>query len=174
MPGHFRPDHLGRAPTRFDESQLVHWQKETLQRASARQVRSWLDDSIPTPPAFLDVDAFVDLVRHNIVLPGDAAPWAAAVYGELAPLTEEGRKVLEQAGKPFFAAALAAYDESRADWKALTKLLKERTGKSGVNLFMPLRLALTGQPHGPELGPLLKLMPAELARARLKSHAQDP
>jgi glutamyl-tRNA synthetase len=171
MPKHFRPDHLGRAPTRFDEAQLIHWQRETLNRASARQVRSWLDKAIPTPPPFLDIDAFVDLVRHNIVLPRDAAPWAAAVYGQLAPLPEEGRQVIEAAGKPFFEAALAAYDETQADWKSLTRLLKERTGKSGVNLFMPLRLALTGQAHGPELAPLLKLIPAALVRARLKSHA---
>ena len=171
MPGHFRPDHLGRAPTRFDEAQLIHWQKETLQRASAGQLRSWLDKAIPPPPPPVDIDAFVELVRHNIVLPGDAAPWAAAVYGELAPLTAESQRIVAAAGAPFFAAALAAYDETRADWKALTKLLKERTGKSGVSLFMPLRLALTGQAHGPELAPLLKLMPAALARARLGSHA---
>ena len=47
MPAHFRPEHLGRAPARFDESQLLHWQKETLERMSAAQVRTWLgaDDS---------------------------------------------------------------------------------------------------------------------------------
>ena len=171
MPAHFRPDHLGRAPTRFDETQLVHWQKESLQRASTQQVREWLSASIPTPPAHVDIDAFVDLVRHNVVLPGDAAPWAAALYGELAPLDAQKRSVMEAAGGAFFTAAESAYDQSNGDWKNLTRLLKEATGKSGVNLFMPLRLALTGQPHGPELAPLLKLMPPELARARLRSHA---
>jgi hypothetical protein len=39
---------------------------------------------------------------------------------------------------------------------------------------MPLRAALTGQVHGPELAPLLKLMPAEIVRRRLESHAQNP
>jgi hypothetical protein len=39
---------------------------------------------------------------------------------------------------------------------------------------MPLRLALTGQTHGPELAPLLKMMPPSIARARLESHAQNP
>jgi glutamyl-tRNA synthetase len=171
MPAHFRPDHLGRAPTRFDEAQLIHWQKETLQRSPVARVRAWLQQGIPAPPDHLDVDAFVDLVRHNVVLPGDAAPWAAAVYGELAPVDEAGANVVEEAGKAFFAAALVAYDETDGDWKALTRLLKERTGKSGVKLFMPLRLALTGQSHGPELAPLLKLMPAAVARARLTSRA---
>ncbi len=79
MPAHFRPEHLGRAPARFDESQLMHWQKETLQRMSAAEIRAWLgsqDDSAE----------FVELVRHNVVLPADAAPWVAVVRGELPPL----------------------------------------------------------------------------------------
>ncbi len=42
MPAHFRPQHLGRAPARFDESQLMHWQKETLERMSAAEIRAWL------------------------------------------------------------------------------------------------------------------------------------
>jgi glutamyl-tRNA synthetase len=55
----------------------------------------------------------------------------------------------------------------------LTKLLKERTGRKGADLFMPLRVALTGQAHGPELAPLLKLMPPETVRRRFMSHARN-
>jgi glutamyl/glutaminyl-tRNA synthetase len=55
----------------------------------------------------------------------------------------------------------------------LTKILKERTGRKGAELYMPLRVALTGQAHGPELGPLLKLMPHKTALRRLESHAQN-
>jgi glutamyl-tRNA synthetase len=55
----------------------------------------------------------------------------------------------------------------------LTKILKERTGRKGAALFMPLRVALTGTAHGPELAPLLKLIPPETARRRLESHAQN-
>jgi glutamyl-tRNA synthetase len=36
--------------------------------------------------------------------------------------------------------------------------LKEATGRGGKKLFMPLRLALTGEAHGPEMAPLLPLM----------------
>ena len=171
MPRHFRPDHLGRAATRFDETQLVHWQKESLQRAPPARVRQWMAGAIAPPPPQFDLDAFVELARHNVVLPADAAPWAAAAYGTLAPLTEEARRVVDAAGADFFAAALRALDAAPGDWKAMTAALKQSTGKSGAGLFMPLRIALTGHAHGPELAPLLKLMPAELARERLRSHA---
>ena len=44
-------------------------------------------------------------------------------------------------------------------------------GATAADLFMPLRAALTGQVHGPELAPLLKLMPPEIVKRRLESHA---
>jgi glutamyl-tRNA synthetase len=52
--------------------------------------------------------------------------------------------------------------------------LKERTGRKGADLFMPLRVALTGQAHGPELAPLLQIMTPGTARRRLESHAKNP
>ncbi len=42
MPAHFRPEHLGRAPARFEESQLAHWQKETVERMTAAEIGAWL------------------------------------------------------------------------------------------------------------------------------------
>lgn len=166
MPAHFRPEHLGRASARFDESQLLHWQKEALQRMSTAEIRAWLGSNEPPE--------FINLVRHNIVLPADAAPWAAVVHGELPPLGPEERRVVADAGPAFFSAAAEALDQSGTDLKQLTKLLKERTGRKGADLFMPLRVALTGQAHGPELAPLLLLMTPETARLRLESYAQNP
>jgi glutamyl-tRNA synthetase len=165
MPAHFRPEHLGRAAARFEESQLLHWQKETLQRMSAAEIRAWLGSE--------DSTEFVELVRHNVVLPADAAPWTAVVRGELPPLGQDQERVIAAAGPEFFAAAAAAFDQSGPDLGALTKLLKERTGRKGADLFMPLRVALTGQAHGPELAPLLKLMPPETVRRRFMSHARN-
>jgi glutamyl-tRNA synthetase len=165
MAAHFRPDHLGRAAARFDESQLTHWQKETLAHLSPGEFGSWLGID--------DNPAFVDLVRHNVVLPEDAAPWITAVRGELPPLGEPERRVIETAGPAFFAAAVVALGETDTDLKRLTKRLTELTGRKGADLFMPLRVALTGQSHGPELAPLLKLIGPQLANRRLASHAQD-
>jgi glutamyl-tRNA synthetase len=166
MPPHFRPEHLGRAPARFEESQLVHWQKESLQRMSAEDVGAWL--------GLEGASDFAELVRHNVVLPADAAPWIDVVRGELPPTGPEERSIVAAAGPEFFAAAAQALDESNADFSALVKILKERTGRKGAQLFMPLRVALTGKTHGPELAPLLKIMPRETARQRLQTHARHP
>jgi glutamyl-tRNA synthetase len=165
MPAHFRPEHLGRAPARFDESQLAHWQKETVERMSDAQIGAWLGSG--------DSVDFVELVRHNVVLPADAAPWRAVVRGDLPPLGQDERQVIAAAGPEFFTAAVEAFDQSSSDLKQLTKIVKERTGRKGADLYMPLRVALTGQAHGPELASLLKLMSPETARRRLESHAQN-
>jgi len=166
MPAHFRPEHLGRAAARFDESQLIHWQKETLARMSTAEIGSWL--------GLGDNAELIELVRHNVVLPADAGVWVAVVRGELPPLGQDERRVVEAAGREFFTAAAAATVEAGTDFKQLTKLLKERTGRKGADLFMPLRVALTGQLHGPELAPLFKLIQPEMARRRFELHAQNP
>ena len=44
----------------------------------------------------------------------------------------------------------------------------EKTGRKGKQLFMPLRQALTGMEHGPELADLLVLIGPEKARQRLE------
>ena len=171
MPAHFRPAHLGRAAARFDEAQLLHWQKESLQRLSGGQFAAWL--GLPEDAAGAGHFAgFVDWVRPNVVLPADAAPWLAILRGELPPLGDAERGVIRAAGPEFFAAAAQALASCGADLKAIGQMLKERTGRKGADLFMPLRVALTGQAHGPELAPLLKLMPADTLRRRLEAHAQ--
>jgi glutamyl-tRNA synthetase len=165
MPAHFRPEHLGRAPARFDESQLAHWQKEGVERMSAGEIGAWLGSA--------DSTEFVDLVRHNVVLPVDAVPWRTVLRGILPPLGSGEQGVIAAAGSGFFAAAVAAFDQAYPDLKQLTKILKERTGRKGADLFMPLRVALTGQAHGPDLAQLLKLMPPQTARSRLEFHAKN-
>ncbi len=55
-----------------------------------------------------------------------------------------------------------------ADW---TAALKAATGRKGRALFHPLRLALTGRDHGPEMAALLPLIGREAALARLAAHS---
>jgi nondiscriminating glutamyl-tRNA synthetase len=166
MPQHFRPQHLGRAPARFEVSQLMHWQKESVERLAAEEIRTWL--------AADDSSEFIDLVRHNVILPADADAWRQVVSGELEPLATEENRIVAAAGADFFSAALSAYELSNGELKLLTQRLKEQTGRKGPDLFMPLRVALTGRAHGPELAPILKLMSADTVRRRLQVYAQNP
>jgi glutamyl/glutaminyl-tRNA synthetase len=84
------------------------------------------------------------------------------VFDEPVAYEEPALTAARAAGPEFFAAAAAAVGE-RADLGAV----RAATGRKGAAFFMPLRAALTGRLHGPELAPLLRAMPAERVRARL-------
>jgi glutamyl-tRNA synthetase len=167
----FNSAHLGRAPARFDEQQLLVWQKETVHRLTADQALRWLG---PIVPGGLDANAwnaFIAAVLPNLVLPEDARAWVDVVFGEPPALDVADQQIVVNAGKAFFSAAAAAAQSNGNDLPAIAGAVRTATGKKGAELYMPLRVALTGRPHGPELAPLLKAMPPGKARERLARFA---
>src|SRR3546814_5309621 len=56
-------------------------------------------------------------------------------------------------------------------WHSLTNALKEATGRKGKPLFLPLRQALTGMDHGPDMAELLPLISE--AEARSEEHTSE-
>jgi glutamyl-tRNA synthetase len=68
------------------------------------------------------------------------------------------------------AESLAAIDGDEL-WGPLVADLKSRTGRKGRALFQPLRLALTGQQHGPEMAGILALIGKDEALRRLRAAA---
>jgi len=60
----------------------------------------------------------------------------------------------------------AAIEQAVTEW---VETVKAATGRKGKELFMPLRKALTGMEHGPELAVLLPLLGPEKAQARLNA-----
>jgi nondiscriminating glutamyl-tRNA synthetase len=158
----FSLEHLGRAPARFDVVQLKHWQKEAVKAAPASLLEAWVGPPVPASAR----SALLAAVRPNIVLPEDVAGWAMIVYGELPASPPEVSEAIAAAGAELFDAALSALARG-GDWEALLAEVKARTGRKGRALYQPLRAALTHRLEGPELGPVLSLMPPERARARL-------
>ena len=55
-------------------------------------------------------------------------------------------------------------------WKSWTDLLSQKTGLTGKNLFLPLRIALTGRESGPELALFILILGREKLLNRLKLH----
>ena len=147
---------VSRSPARFDVRQLLALNRRVLHAASFDQVRARLPDAA-TP-------AFWDVVRGNLDLLSEARRWWTVVSGELVP------PVLDGQGE-FFRDALAHLPQEPWDgttWHDWTETLKTLTGRKGRALFMPLRMALTGEDHGPELANLLPLMGRERVAMRLR------
>jgi nondiscriminating glutamyl-tRNA synthetase len=168
MIDNFDAAHLGRAPARSDDLQMAVWQRDAAHALDGAARTEWLRPMLPAALTDVQRQALLSAIAANVVLPKDAAHWGEVVFGELPPLDAEAGDIVAAAGAGFFAAAAASAGN---DWKALTIATKTATGCSGPKLFKPLRCALTGSVHGPELAPLLALMSSEQVRARLSRFA---
>ena len=101
-------------------------------------------------------------VRPNLTTVAEAADWWGVIEGPIAA-------VADPADADFLAAAarIAGEPWEEDPWHALTAALKAETGRSGKTLFLPLRRALTGREHGPDMKALLPLIGQTRAVARL-------
>ena len=152
---------FGRAPARFDTSEMRDLNAKLIHGMSYADAKPRLDA--------LGVgggEAFWQLVRDNLERVDDAAGWNAALF---APL--KGRIAEEDAEFCAEAASCLPAEVDSESWAPWTKDLKNRTGRKGRGLFMPLRLALTGRERGPDMGGVLALLGADRARARLRGEA---
>lgn len=107
-------------------------------------------------------EALWNICRGNINKLSDMNKLKAIVKGSLEPLIED--KTFARQAADLLPAA--PWDE--ATWKSWTSAVKAATGAKGRALFMPLRLAITGMDHGPEMGLLLPLIDPEIVKARLR------
>jgi glutamyl-tRNA synthetase len=152
----------------------LHWQAEAIARADADVLWEWMGALVHSlVPEGLRFD-FMETVRPNIRFPQDAQRWAQQLLHDTPlQLSDEAVQQITSAGHSFFAQTLAAFENHGSDYRTLTSQLKSTTGQKGKGLFMPLRAALTGETHGPELARILSLMPSELVRKRLRAWCES-
>ncbi len=148
---------FGRAPARFDDAEL-----ERLNTAIVHQLA--FADVAERLPEGMDEAAWL-AIRPNLATLGDCADWWRIVTGPVAAVEFDGE------ARAYLAEAADALAWSDDPWSALTSALKERTGRKGKALFLPLRQALTGMDHGPDMHALLPLIGEEEARSRLSAAA---
>ena len=165
----FDTTHLQRAPAHFDPAQLAGWQREAAHRQSPSEVRAWLGTRLPPSLDAATGEAFIAAVLPTLVCPDDVLPWVAVAFGAEPEPDAEGQAAIAATDRALFHAAAAA--AAGNDFAAIVSAAKAATGLKGPALFKPLRAALTGRLAGPELGPLLKAMPAGSAQRRLARFA---
>ena len=145
---------FGRAPAKFDEAEL-----ERVNTAIVHQMP--FSDVADRLPEGMD-EAGWHAVQPNVSTVAEAQEWWRLVTGpvDAVDFSDEDRAYLAEAAQ--------ALEWGENPWGALTGKLKEATGRKGKALFLPLRQALTGMNHGPDMGELLPLIGESEARARLE------
>lgn len=145
---------LSRAPGKFDEAELNHLNAKLLHHLPWDAVKDRLG---------YGSEAFWIAVRGNIEKLLDSRRWFEIITNGINPAVDaDDRDFVTEARK-----LLPAEPWDGTTWKSWTEAVKSATGRKGKPLFMPLRLALTGLDHGPELAQLLPLIGRERALERL-------
>ena len=151
---------FGRAPARFDETELARLNGAILHHLPFARVASQLPEGMG--------EAAWEAIRPNLSTLAEAGDWWLVINGPVdAPVADaDTAAYLEQAAQ-----AGAAINWASEPWQQLTAALKQATGRKGKDLFLPLRLALTGMAHGPDMAAMLPLIGREQALARLNAAA---
>ena len=148
---------FGSAPTKFDVADLFPLTGRYLQSLPLEAVADRIEAiGVPADKA----EAFWTVMRDNIETLGDLDAWWALCRDGADP-------VIEDEDRAFVAEAMTLLPEAPfgADtWSVWTAAVKEATGRKGRGLFMPLRKALTGQAHGPDMAALMPLLQVVKAR----------
>ncbi|MBY0305597.1 MAG: glutamate--tRNA ligase [Sphingomonas sp.] len=149
---------FGRAPARFDDGELETLNAKIIHQLDFARVADQLPPGMDAPTW--------QTIRPNIKIIAEAADWWRVIEGpvETMPAPEDQAFLAEAK------ALAAALDWAGDPWHALTAALKASSGRSGKALFLPLRRALTGLDHGPDMAALLPLIGRDRALVRLSSN----
>jgi glutamyl-tRNA synthetase len=147
---------MGRSPARYDTADLDRLNAQALHGMDYATVRPRL--------VALDADlgeTFWNGVRGNLQKFADVVEMARMVRGPVTPVIEDAA---------FAAVALAALPEviDETLWPVWSNAVKEATGAKGKALFMPLRMMITGQAHGPDMATLAPMIGRERIVKRLR------
>lgn len=171
----FSIENLSKSPAKFDPSQMRYWQKEAVSQLDNDRFWQWLsEEQIADAPRYDSQlsdemkNTFSDAIKPNVLFPIDAWTWFDVFFGNKLNFSPEATNIITTAGSDFFNVAIAAAEKIGTDVKAIANQVKGITGAKGKGLFMPLRVALTGAEHGPDLGAISQLLDHEQVLNRLQ------
>jgi len=150
---------MGRSPARYDTADLDRLNAQALHAMDYETARPRLAEK------GVDLgEAFWLGVRANLERFDDVIDMARIVQGPVTPVIEDAA---------FAKAALDVLPQTLGPdaWSVWTSAVKEATSAKGKALFMPLRLILTGQAHGPDMATIVPLIGRERIAARLRGEA---
>ena len=142
---------FGSAPTKFDPDVLRSFSQKSLSRLSLNELEKQLDEM--EVPRLLQLD-FWNMAKENITKRSDLGTlWRLCVDGAEPVIAPEDKDFLILCKK-----LLPDPPRDQKSWSVWTTSIKTETGRSGKDLFLPLRKALTGKENGPDMNKLFPLL----------------
>ncbi|MCG7410659.1 glutamate--tRNA ligase [Paenibacillus sp. ACRRX] len=182
----FDENRLSKSPAVFDTNKLTHLNNLYMKKADPDRIAAM---SIPhlqkagrLPASLSDeqqawAHALVKLYQEQMNCASDIVELSDLFFREELTLDEEASAVLAEEQVPTVLAALHTKLAAASDWdvdtvKGAIKEVQKETGAKGKGLFMPVRVAVSGQMHGRDLNETIVLLGRETVLRRLSNRLQ--
>lgn len=179
----FDEKRLSKSPAFFDKKKLEWINNQYMKEKDSETVFEMTIPHmlkaglLPESPSEAELSWARDLVglyQEQMSYAGEIVPLSELFFREHLDFTDEAKEVLNGEQVPTVMAELIKqfenlepFDEP-AEIKKSIKAVQKETGVKGKQLFMPIRVAVTGQTHGPELPNTIALLGRDKVLNRLK------
>lgn len=179
----FDPNRLSKSPAVFDAHKLAHLNNTYIKNADKDRIAKLAIPHLQKAgllPAELTAEQenwakdLVALYQEQMTAASDIVELSALFFKDEVEFEGEAASVLEEEQVPVVLRAFAdkvavEEDFSASRMAALIKEVQKETGFKGKQLFMPIRVALTGQTHGRDLNATIHLLGREKVLSRLNA-----
>lgn len=155
---YFDINKFGKSKSKFDKNELSLLNSKIYQLIDFEEI----DEDLKKMNISITKE-FWNLIRGNIALLKNVKDWWDICFGIIDSIIEN---------QDFLDSALEALPKDQFNektWSTWTQKLSQKTGKKGKELYMPLRLCLTGQNKGPEMADLILMMGRDKVIKRLSN-----
>ncbi|GAB1612068.1 glutamate--tRNA ligase [Mammaliicoccus lentus] len=179
----FDEKRLSKSPAFFDKKKLEwinnQYMKEkdsetVFEMTIPHMVKAGLLPESPSEAELSWARDLVALYQEQMSYAGEIVPLSELFFREHLDFSDEAKEVLNGEQVPTVMTELIKQFESLepfdepAEIKKSIKAVQKETGVKGKQLFMPIRVAVTGQTHGPELPNTIALLGRDKVLSRLK------
>ncbi|MDQ0157023.1 glutamate--tRNA ligase [Robertmurraya andreesenii] len=178
----FDAERLSKSPALFDKQKLAWMNNQYIKKTDIEKL---VEISLPhlikagrVPEQMTDQElqwakGLIALYQEQMSYGAEIVELSGLFFKDDVEMDEEAKEVIADEDVP---AVLAAFlqeveqlEEFTADEiKQSLKAVQKATGQKGKKLFMPVRVATTGQTHGPDLPKAIALLGREKVASRLK------
>ncbi len=176
----FSLDRVSKSPAVFDMQKLRWLNGQYLHQLPLESIAAGIRPYVGEAWQGERLLLLAQTLANHLETFGDVTQYLPLVTGtDLPPLTEEAAQVMVGEQVPALVALFRQKVEELVEVtpEAVKKAIKvcgKELGIKGAGLFMPLRIALTGSQHGPDIDRLAALMGKETLLARLDHSCSQP
>ncbi len=162
----FNLDNLHSSHARYDEQQLLYWQKKHLQNMTNAELFNWLQQNLQQQINNFNLEikqqqALLQIIRENCYLQQQVKELLIDLFSLNAQINPDSLSLLKETPAEFFAYVIATLQE-KFDFSYLKNQLQQKFQLKGKKIFLPLRLVLSNRQHGSNLDLILQALGKKL------------